>query len=173
MMRRGGKRQGSGRPMGTGPWKEETHVMRVPKSLMGEVKSFIAARGFRIPLYSTHVPAGPPTLATDEIDRMVEVCSLLIDGHPESYFLVRARGDSMIDAGILDGDYLLVDSKARPANNKIVVASIDGEVTVKTLKKDKSGVQLQPENKKYKPIKITSDRDFFISGVVRRSFRLH
>ncbi len=173
MIRRGGKRDGSGRPMKTGPWKEDTHVMRVPKSLVDEVKNFISSRGFRIPLYSTHVPAGPPTLATDDIDRMVEICPLLIDGRPENYFLVRARGDSMIDAGILDGDYLLVDSKARPVNNKIVVASIDGEVTVKTLKKDKTGILLQPQNKKYKPIKVTPDRDFFISGVVRRSFRLH
>lgn len=172
-MSRGGKRQGSGRPTGTGPWKEDTCVMRVPKSLLAEVKNFITARGFRIPLYSSHVPAGPPTAATGEIDRMVEVCSLLIDSHPESYFLVRAKGDSMIDAGILDGDYLLVDSAATPEHNKIVVASIDGEVTVKTLKKDKTGIRLKPENSKYKPIIVAPDRDFFISGVVKRSFRLH
>jgi DNA polymerase V len=147
--------------------------MRVPKSLIDKVKDFITTRGFRIPLYASRVPAGPPSLAADEIDRMVEILSLLIDGPPENYFLVRARGDSMTGAGILDGDYLLVDSAATPANDKIVVASINGEVTVKTLKKDKTGIQLKPENDKYKPINITPGNDFFISGVVKRSFRKH
>lgn len=166
MTRRGGKRPGSGRPMGTGQWKEDTRVMRIPKSLVDEVKSFIVTRGFRIPLYSSRIPAGVPSMALDDIECMVDLNSILLK-NPENCFLLKVTGDSMIDAGIHDGDIIIVNRKLEVTNGVIVAAMVDGEATVKRFKKDKGGiVTLLPENDAYQPIVIAKNQNLEIAGVV-------
>ena len=72
----------------------------------------------------------------------------------------------MIDAGIHDGDLLIIDKSLEPKNNKIAICFVDGEFTVKRIKIEKEIVWLIAENKDYEPIKVTKDNDFIIWGIV-------
>ena len=72
----------------------------------------------------------------------------------------------MIDAGINDKDILIVDRSLEPHDNKIAVCLIDGEFTVKRLKINKNGMFLMPENKEFQPIKVTSENELVIWGIV-------
>lgn len=83
-----------------------------------------------------------------------------------NYFLIRARGDSMINAGIKSGDYLLVDRKYGNTMNSIIIAEINGKWTVKTYLEDTTGSYLLPQNPKYKPIPITENDSFKVIGKV-------
>lgn len=162
----GGMRPGAGRPKGTGVWGETTRPLRIPKSIYKDVLSFIETRGFKLPLYSSHVPAGAPGFADDHVDKRVDINGLLVK-NPADTFLLKVSGDSMVDAKIFDGDFLVVDSKEEPRNGKIVVASINGQPTVKTFRRDRSGkISLMPENKSYEPIKVATNDDFKVLGCV-------
>lgn len=86
--------------------------------------------------------------------------------NPESTFLIRVSGDSMIKAGINSGDILVVDRSLKPENDKVVVAEVNGRLLVKRLKIRDEGSVLVPENPKYPEIKITHDDEFNIWGVV-------
>lgn len=165
-MRRGGNRPGAGRPKDSGRWGERTKSLRIPLSLLDCVNNFVEKRCYRIPLYASCVPAGSPSHASDDVERITDVNELVMK-RPEKSFLLRVKGDSMINAGINDGDYLLVDQSIEPSNGKIIVAMIDGEATVKRFKKDRRGViSLIPENDNYQPIFLSKDRALHISGVV-------
>ena len=72
--------------------------------------------------------------------------------HQDTVFLLRVRGDSMIDAGILDGDYVIVRQQSSANNGEIVVAMLENEATVKRFYKEKDSIRLQPENPAYEPI---------------------
>lgn len=91
----------------------------------------------------------------------------LLKGSPRDYFLVRVNGESMIDIGINDGDTLIVNSKAMPNDGDIIVASLNGETLVKTLKSMENELYLIAENKQFLPIKIFPDEQFSILGVVK------
>ena len=165
-MRRGGNRPGAGRPKDTGRWGEQTQSVRIPLSLLDSVTDLLEKGGYRIPLYASYVPAGIPSLVGDDVERITDINELVLKRPAES-FLLQAKGDSMINAGIQDGDYLLVDKSIEPANGKIVVAMIDGEATVKSFKRDRRGViMLMPENDNYQPIFLSKDQALHISGVV-------
>lgn len=167
----GGVRPGAGRPKGTGQWGEATRPLRIPKSIFKDVLSFIETRGFRLPLYSSHVPAGTPGFADDHVDKLVDLNGLLVK-HPADTFLLQVSGDSMIDAGIFDGDFLVVDRRDEPRNGKIVVASINGQPTVKTFRRDRSGkITLMPENESYAPIQVATNDDFKVLGCVAGAVR--
>lgn len=86
--------------------------------------------------------------------------------NPDSTFFVRVSGDSMIEVGIHPGDLLVVDRSVRPGNGKIVIAVIDGDLTVKKLFKEGGKIYLMPENPSYPCIEITNGMDFMIWGVV-------
>lgn len=116
-----------------------------------------------LPLFISKVQAGFPSPAEDYADIDLDLNKHLVK-HPASTFFVRVEGDSMIDAGIKDGSLLVVDKSLKPTNNKIVVAVVDGEFTVKRLKITGNGFLLVPENKKFSPIKITENS--YIWGVV-------
>lgn len=162
----GGVRLGAGRPKGTGQWGETTRPLRVPLSVYQDVVSFIEARGFKFPLYTSHVPAGQPGFADDHIDGRVDFNSLLVR-HPADTFLLKVSGHSMRDAGILEGDILVVDRKDEAKNGKTVVANVNGQPTVKTFRRDRSGkITLVPENPLYKPIPISPSDDFAVLGCV-------
>ena len=169
-MQRGGKRQGAGRPRGKGPWKEATKPVRIPVSLLDAVMRFIETSGYKLPIYASRVPAGIPDDAEDHVEKTTDLNSLLIK-NPRDTFLLRVAGDSMMDAGIYEDDILTVDRNLEARNGQIVVALVDGRATVKTFRKDREGVTLVPENKRYVPIKILPASDFQILGVVTNVIR--
>lgn len=122
-----------------------------------------------LPLFTTRISAGLPTSGDDYIDRRLDLNELV--KHPDSTFLVKVEGDSMINAGIHEGDILIVDRAVEPINNKVVVASLNGELTVKKLKIKGTSVYLAPENPEYEPIEIRPLTEFRIEGVV--TFVIH
>ena len=118
-----------------------------------------------LPYFQNGVSAGFPSPAEDHIDSKIDLNQLLIE-HPSATYYVRVNGDSMLDAGILNGDLLIVDRSLEVINNSIVVAYIDGDFTVKRIRKNKNKLFLQAENNKYQPIEITEEMDFELFGVV-------
>ena len=117
------------------------------------------SRGIRLPDMEGlpivgQVAAGNPILAEENIEDTCDVPPSLF--RPRADFLLRVRGDSMIDAGILNGDLLAVHKTPEASDGQIVVARIDDEVTVKRLRRTKSkrNIRLIPENDDYKPIEI-------------------
>ncbi len=165
-MGRGGARVGAGRPKGQGRFKEPTKAIRIPESLIKSVLSFVTNKGYQLPLYISKIAAGLPSLIEDHIDGTMDLNELLVK-NPEKTFLVRVSGDSMINAGIHDGDILIVDCRMEPTDGKIVIASLDGQLTVKRLKKNKSGqVFLLPENSKFSAIEIKPENETHILGIV-------
>lgn len=127
--------------------------------------SFKKKQSINLPLYISRVKAGFPSPADDYIEKQLDLNEYLIK-HPASTFFVRVEGDSMIDAGIHSGDILIVDKSLEPKNNKIVIAVVNGELTVKRIKKTGGKVFLIAENDNYSPIEITGDTDFVIWGIV-------
>ena len=97
-----------------------------------------------LPLFEG-VRAGFPSPAADFIDVSIDLNKHLIK-HPSATFYARAKGDSMKDAGIFDGDLLIVDKSIDPADGKIAICYVNGEFTVKRIKKDKDEVWLLPAN---------------------------
>ena len=117
-----------------------------------------------IPLYNS-IAAGFPSPAEDHMDSSLDLNQHLIK-HPSATFYVYARGDSMVLAGISDGDMLIVDRSLEATNDSIVVAIINGEFTVKSISKVNEHLYLMPHNTSYNPIEITEEMDFEIWGVV-------
>ncbi|OGT39896.1 MAG: DNA polymerase V [Gammaproteobacteria bacterium RIFCSPHIGHO2_12_FULL_36_30] len=164
-MKHGGKRRGAGRPIGTGKYQDTTKVMRIPVGMIDQVVSYLETKGFQLPLFSNKVAAGFPSPADDHIEVQLDLNTHLIK-NPTSTFLVRVSGESMKDIGIFPNDILIVDRSIDPVDGKIVIAAIDGELTVKRLKKEKDAVYLMPENPAFKPIAIKEMQDLNIWGVV-------
>lgn len=108
------------------------------------------------------VPAGPPSLASEEVEEVVAVPSAA--GGLRGEFLLRVKGDSMVNAGILDGDLIVVHQQETARDGEIVVALIDeDEATVKRFFREADHIRLQPENDALEPILV---RDVRIAGVV-------
>jgi len=117
------------------------------------------------PLFEGRVPAGFPSPAADYEEDRLDLNKYLIR-HPAATFFVRAVGDSMIGAGIHCGDLLVVDRSLEPKDKSVVIAVIDGELTVKRIRIEKKKVTLEPENESYSVRQITEDADFQVWGVV-------
>jgi len=169
-MTRGGKRQGAGSPKGQGKYGEPTKVIRIPTSLEHPVKAFIDTQGYQIPLFSNHVQAGFPSPADDHIDQKLNVHALLVK-HPAATFFVKVTGDSMIDAHIFEGDLLVVDRSLTPKPGNIVIAALNGELTVKRFIKKKESFFLKPENPTYDLIELNGEIESIIWGVVTSIIR--
>jgi len=161
-MGRGGARLGAGRPQTA----EKTKPIRIPERMLEAVTAFVSAKGYKYPLYAASVSAGFPVPADDHVEAELDLNELLIK-QPAATFLVQASGESMLNVGIHPGDTLVVDKSIKPAKGKIVIASVDGHLTVKRLDKAANGnYQLLPENEKFKPIEISPESDVHILGVV-------
>ncbi|MDO7138674.1 MULTISPECIES: LexA family protein [Algibacter] len=119
----------------------------------------------QLPFVVEGISAGFPSPADDFLDINIDLNKHLIK-NPSTTFYGKVKGDSMIDAGIHNGDLLIIDKSLEPKNNKIAVCFIDGEFTVKRIKIEKDIVWLIAENEQYKPIKVTKDNDFVIWGIV-------
>lgn len=130
-----------------------------------DIYSALTDTTLELPLISTGISAGFPSPALDFVDLTIDLNRHLIK-HPSATFYGRVKGDSMKEAGIGDGDLLVIDKSIEPCDGKIAVCYIDGEFTLKRIVFDKEGLWLMPENKKYKPIKIEEHNDLQIWGVV-------
>lgn len=123
------------------------------------------------PLYLDRISAGFPSPADDYIETALDLNTYLIR-NPAATFMVKVSGDSMIGAGINDGDILIVDRSEKPGHGRIVVAVLDGELTVKRLLTKDGQILLAPENPRYQPITVAEEQDLHVwgvvSGVVRR-----
>ncbi len=104
----------------------------------------------RVPVLGK-VTAGEPVLAVENVDDVFPLPAGLVK-EPENTFILRVHGDSMRDAGILDGDYVVVRRQQTAADGDIVVALLGEEATVKRFYKEAEGVRLQPENPCYQPV---------------------
>ena len=118
-----------------------------------------------LPLYLTPVEAGFPSPAEDYLDRKLDLHQHLVRNEAATFFL-RAHGESMIGAGIHDGDLLIVDRSVDAGHRKVVIAALDGELTVKRLLRREGRVYLAPENPQFDPIDITESEFVHIWGVV-------
>jgi DNA polymerase V len=116
-----------------------------------------------IPMFSDAVPAGFPSPATDYCERKLDLNELCIQKPAATYF-VRAQGDSMIDAGIFPGDVLVIDRSIEASHGDIVIAAVNGDLTVKRLE-TKPQTRLVPMNPQYAPVIIPEDADLEIFGV--------
>lgn len=162
-MKHGGARKGAGRRSQYGC---KTRPVRIPDSLVTSVQKFIRCSGYQLPLYDTKVQAGLPSPAEACVETSIDLYESLVR-HPSQTFLVRAAGDSMINAGIHENDLLIVDRSIPPANGKIVIAAIDGHLTVKRLQRNPdSTFSLLPENPAFKALEISEESHVHIWGVV-------
>ena len=111
------------------------------------------------------ISAGFPSPALDFEDTKIDLNKEIIK-HPLSTYYGRVRGVSMKNAGIDDGDIMVIDKSIKPSDGCIAVCFIDGEFTAKRLKFRKDEIFLMPENDDYSPIKVTKDNEFVVWGVV-------
>ena len=117
------------------------------------------------PLFLSRVPAGFPSPADDYIEGSLDLNQHLIK-HKAATFFVRVTGDSMLGAGIHDGDLLIVDRSLEAQDKSVVVALVNGEFTVKRIKKEHERVWLMPENKNYQPMEMLEGSELEVWGVV-------
>lgn len=117
-----------------------------------------------------NISAGTPILAEENIEDTFQMPARYVDG---TTFMLKVRGESMIEAGIFDGDLILVEQKDTARNGDIVVAMVDGfesEATVKTFYREDGHIRLQPENSSMSPIIV---QDVKVLGLVRGVFRYY
>ena len=113
------------------------------------------------------IHAGFPSPAADHAGERIDLVRAL-SSHPETTFYARVSGDSMHDAGMFDGDIIVIDKSLEPHNGDIIIAAIDGEFTVKEFRRDEDnkGGWLIPHNPAFQPIRVTAENNFSVWGVV-------
>ena len=164
-MPRGGARKGAGRPRGQGRYGEETKAVRIPISKIKYISEVVNKGLYEVPMYSNKVAAGFPSPADDYLEDKIDLNQYLVK-HPASTFLVRASGESMINAGIFPDDILVVDRSLKAEDGKVVIAVVDNELTVKRYRKRGKKILLEPENDDFDPIVNTDESEAFVWGVV-------
>ena len=117
------------------------------------------------PLASDGVSAGFPSPADDFKELKISIDQEVVKNESATFY-ARVDGQSMQGAGLDDGDLLVIDRSQEPENGKIAVCFVDGEFTVKRLKVENDCVYLMPENSKYKALKVTSENQLIIWGIV-------
>lgn len=194
--KRGGARAGAGRPKGEGDSRmvsfrapgaladsldsmpdrsgfirhsltEAVRRQKEAETGLGEIIPVAGASSLVLPYFDVRVVAGfPVPLDNDERSQDIDVLSMLCP-HPESSYLVRVKGDSMIDAGIANGDIVIVDKSRRdPSPKEIAVCELNGEFTLKRFVKEGDQGWLIPANPDYPRFPITPEDDFSVWGVV-------
>lgn len=185
---RGGARPGAGRKKGSSVYGESTKAIRVPESMIAEVKTMLIQRQqqfeplqtndnpsflfptqqrsqINIPLFNSKVAAGFPSPADDYIEKTLDLNDLLVQKSAATFF-VRAEGESMLGAGIHPNDILVVDRSLEPVVGKVIICALNGELTVKRLKSMGNEIVLGAENPAYSDIVVQKDIDLVIWGVV-------
>lgn len=179
----GGKRSGAGRKS---RFNEPRVQLRIPVSCVPAVESLISKvvelkqyrrdeleilrpadelRSLARPLFASPVPAGFPSPADDYIEGQLDLNEHFIE-KPSATFFVRVIGESMIGAGILPGDILVVDRSIEPRHGCVVVAVVNNELTVKRLYKKGTSIELRPENPAFPVIALKNDMELSVWGVV-------
>ena len=145
----------------------KTRALKITGENAAEVKD---PDMLEIPLVG-QVAAGLPILAEENIEEYVKLPSSMVKQNTkaEGTYMLKVKGDSMIDAGIFSGDYIIVSKCQTAENGQIIVALLDDEATVKTFYKEKDHIRLQPENKTMEPI-IVKDVQIIgkVVGLIRR-----
>ena len=144
---------------------DDLRLNKISESEELEFYSAETTTELKIPLFESGVSAGFPSPADDYLDLPIDLNEFLIK-HPAATFYVRVKGNSMEGDGIRNGDLLIVDRAEEPRNKSIVLGVIDGEFTVKRIKKKGSDLYLMPDNPEFKPIKINDNMNFQVWGVV-------
>jgi DNA polymerase V len=139
-------------------------------TIVGHPIPFEARSSLRIPLVSANVEAGFPSPADDHLERSLDLNEHVVK-NPAATFFVRVKGDSMRDAGISSGDILVVDRSLSPEDGQVVVAMLDGDFTVKRLRKRKGQFFLEAGNSAYPPIEVRENQELVVWGVV--TFVIH
>ncbi|RBA28416.1 LexA family protein [Flavobacterium tibetense] len=121
--------------------------------------------GISIPIINQGINAGFPSPAADFEEEKISLDAFLIK-NKEATFYAKASGNSMIDAGISDGDILVIDRSLPVISNRIAVCFIDGEFTVKRIEIQEDKILLLPENSNYKPIEVSKENEFVVWGIV-------
>ncbi|QJD60693.1 translesion error-prone DNA polymerase V autoproteolytic subunit [Pseudomonas sp. gcc21] len=132
----------------------------------------IGSSAVELPFFSARVPAGFPSPAQDHLEKTISLDTLLDIDAPHTY-LVRAHGDSMIGAGIFDGDVLVVSRALTARHGDIVIAAINGDSFVKRFTVQNGQLVLCSENPRYPPRYILEGDELLIWGVVTDSIRRH
>lgn len=135
---------------------------------LGDIYSATSVRSMTLPKFdNARVVAGfPLALDTDEQAQSVDILRMLCP-NPEASYLIKVRGDSMIDAGISDGDIIIVDKSNRtPSEHEVAVCEYNGEYTIKHIVQQAGKTWLVPANPKYPRIEIFEEDDFSVWGVV-------
>ena len=114
--------------------------------------------------YEEGVECGFPSPARDYTEGSIDLNEELIH-HPNSTFVVRARGQSMIDIGISTGDLIIVDRSLKPHNGSVIIAVLDGELSIKILDTSNKKISLSSANKDYSDVHVSEEMDFMIWGV--------
>lgn len=180
----GGARPGAGRPRG-----EPTRRIRIPESEADNVLAWLDARreparavdprgiaeapaSVSLPVFSHGVSAGFPSPADDYVEDVIDLNRhLIVQGHEPSTFILRVEGWSMMGAGIFDGDEVVVDRAIEAAQGDIVVAVVNGELTIKRLGRVDGRIALLPDNPHFKPVLLNDDETMEVWGVVTRCLR--
>jgi len=168
---------------------EPTRPIRVPESLVTDIQTILTTyrkgQGPKPPLlgreqvyrpqtpgaehpltmFTSQVQAGFPSPADDYVEGTLDLNDHFIR-HPAATFFVRVAGESMLGAGIHPGDILIVDRALEPADGRVVIAILDGELTVKRLYRQNGQVALEAENPEFPTIEIGNLQDLEIWGVV-------
>lgn len=194
-MGHGGKREGAGRKS-TG--QEPTQVIRVPVGTVTEIRAYLESRrqqsgqpklqaalsqhevlipspiatNCKLPLFTSKVAAGFPSPADDYVDKWLDLNDLLVP-EKESTFFVRVKGESMRDANIHPGDLLIVDRSREAKDGDIVIAVLDGELTVKRLFLSGKAVALIPANPEFPTITLKDGQELLVWGIVTHSVHAH
>ncbi len=138
--------------------------------IVGQPISLEVRTSLKVPLVSAQVQAGFPSPAEDHMERSLDLNEHLVR-NPAATFFVRVQGDSMRDDGIRGGDILVVDRSLAPVDRQIVVAMLDGDFTVKRLRRMEGRVFLEAGNEDFDPIEIRESQELVIWGVV--TFIIH
>ena len=145
---------------------ERTYKGRKPETMPGGARRAAdTARRVELPFMGSAVMAGFPSPAEQYVERPLDLNELLV-ARPAATYFVRAEGDSMEGVGIRSGDMLVVDRSLEAADGSVVIACVDGEFTVKTLRKGRGGVRLEAANPAYKPIRFKDEMELRVFGVV-------
>jgi len=181
----GGARPGAGRKPGSNAYGEPTTPLRIPVSQTPTVLAFLDAYRQEarasdprplaqdpppMPLtaYLSAVPAGFPSPAADYAEALDLNQHLIVQGHAEATFILRVTGHSMVGAGIFDGDEVLVDRAMKPKEGSIVVAVVNGDLTIKRLTFRAGQPVLQAENPHFADRTFAEGEELSIWGVVTR-----
>ncbi|MEM8510370.1 MAG: translesion error-prone DNA polymerase V autoproteolytic subunit [Bacteroidota bacterium] len=142
-------------------------VIRTDKFTFYKAKK---GNGIAFPFFDVGVSAGFPSPADDFIENRISLEELLVEDAEATYF-VRAHGESMVGAGIHDGDVMVVDRSITPKSGHIAICCIDNELTVKRIKKEKDKISLLPENPNFKPIVVDGEMTLMVWGVVTKGVK--